>query len=133
MSSISSLLAGLVPPGTEQMRIISASLVASIKAHLQDPIGATMLPSYMHTLPGGNETGKTLAVDLGGSTLRVAVIQLSGGKEVLERKSWVVTDVVKQLPGTQFFDWVAERIAGVVTEELGQVVGVGLTWSFPIM
>jgi hexokinase len=37
-----------------------------------------MLPSYNHKLPSGNEQGTYLALDVGGSTFRVAVVELNG-------------------------------------------------------
>ncbi|KAF8249948.1 actin-like ATPase domain-containing protein [Wilcoxina mikolae CBS 423.85] len=133
--SIPSLLSALCPPETSQLHIISSTLVSCIKLHLLDPVGATMLPSYTHTLPRGTETGAALAVDLGGSTLRVAVVRFSAeGKEVVRRKQWGVDEDVKILQGGEFFDWVAERVAEVVGEkEEEEVMGYGLTWSFPIV
>ncbi|KAF8534545.1 hypothetical protein BDD12DRAFT_409058 [Trichophaea hybrida] len=130
--SIPSLLSALCPPAASQLHTISSTLVSCIKSHLLDPVGATMLPSYTHTLPRGTETGTTLAVDLGGSTLRVVVVRFSAeGKEVVRRKQWRVNEDVKTLQGGEFFDWVAERVADVVGEE--EVMGCGLTWSFPIV
>jgi hexokinase len=130
-------LSGLAPPSIDQLYALSDALLSSIKFHLRDPNGATMLPSYIHRLPSGQETGTALAVDLGGSTLRVAVIRLggSGEVEVLVRKSHTVNDDVKQLDGASFFDWVAEKIGDVIAEAgLGEAtLGVGLTWSFPIV
>ena len=37
-----------------------------------------MLPSYNHTLPTGLERGSYLALDVGGSTFRVALVELRG-------------------------------------------------------
>ena len=102
-----------------------------------------MLPSFIHTLPNGSESGSAVAVDLGGSTLRVAVIQLdrnvepmSGGRErVVMRQSWEVLDDVKRLRSKQFFDWITEKIEIVLkTANLGSGRGMvmGVTWSFPI-
>ncbi|KAA8897425.1 hypothetical protein FN846DRAFT_963782 [Sphaerosporella brunnea] len=142
--SSSQLLASLEPPSIEQLRVLSDTLLSSIKSNLRDPNGTTMLPSYIHRLPNGQERGTALGVDLGGSTLRVAVIQLSGQGgggsgsgivDVLVRKSWSVTDDVKQLHGSAFFDWVAEKIEVVIAKAnlRGTPLRVGLTWSFPIV
>jgi len=91
-----------------QLRNLSTSLLASMRPHPQDPRSPTMLPSYIH-LHSGQETGTPLAVDLGGSTLRAAVMTLSGGvtNTVRSRKSWANTDNVKQLAASRFFeaDW----------------------------
>ncbi len=103
-----------------------------------------MLPSYNHQLPSGKEVGTFLALDVGGSTFRVALIELSGRKTdgegctILKRNSFKIDRTVKQLKGVLFFDWMAERIGEVLS---GQTEGhgisdaplsMGLAWSFPI-
>ena len=137
------LLADLSPPATAAALLAtSQALEGSIRAQLQDPAGATFLPSFTHALPSGCEAGTVVAVDLGGSTLRVAVVQLPA-RAVLagRRRNWPVSDAVRRLPGPLFFDWVAARIAEVVVGvakggDGGGVedgaMSVGLTWSFPI-
>ena len=134
---------------TNPLRLLQTSdtLLQSFRAHLQDSL-ETMLPSYTHTLPLGSETGTAVAVDLGGSTLRVAVIQLLGQPEstdndkepqsrerVIIRRSSRVRDNVKRLRSKAFFDWIAEKVA-VALEMAGEGNGhdmlMGITWSFPI-
>ncbi|KAI9370481.1 hypothetical protein BJX61DRAFT_87982 [Aspergillus egyptiacus] len=99
-----------------------------------------MLPSYNHALPSGKEEGTFLALDVGGSTMRVALIQLRGqGKmEILHVSSSVIDAQVKLLAGTLFFDWMAERIDSMLSEvgenygREGVPLSMGLSWSFPI-
>ncbi len=104
-----------------------------------------MLPSYNYQLPSGDERGTFLALDVGGSTFRVALIELSGrgaeiGQEarILKRATFKINNGVKQLKGVLFFDWMAERIEETLS---GQTEGngmseaplsMGLAWSFPI-
>ncbi|KAL3477865.1 hypothetical protein BJX99DRAFT_119650 [Aspergillus californicus] len=99
-----------------------------------------MLPSYNHALPSGQEEGTFLALDVGGSTMRVALIELRGqGKmEILRVSSSVIDGEVKRLEGTSFFDWMAEKIESML-REVGTNYGredaplsMGLSWSFPI-
>ncbi|KAL4780954.1 hypothetical protein BJX76DRAFT_28903 [Aspergillus varians] len=99
-----------------------------------------MLPSYNHALPSGLEEGTFLALDVGGSTMRVALIELRGqGKmEVVHVSSLPIDNEVKLLEGTLFFDWMAEKIE-VMLGEVGTNYGregvplsMGLSWSFPI-
>lgn len=103
-----------------------------------------MLPSYNHQLPSGHECGTYLALDVGGSTFRVALIKLAGkgceGKEIeiIELKSFKIKNAERQLVGVQFFDWMADRIVDTLsggTEEhviSKAPLSVGLSWSFPI-
>jgi hexokinase len=103
-----------------------------------------MLPSYNHQLPNGDEQGTFLALDVGGSTFRVALIELSGRKgagqecRILQKATFKINNSVKQLKGILFFDWMAQRIEETLS---GQSEGrgmsdaplpMGLAWSFPI-
>lgn len=77
-----------------------------------------MLPSYNHALPTGKETGTFLALDVGGSTFRVALIELGGreeGMKIVSSTSMVIDEEVKALQGTDFFDWMAKRIDKFLT------------------
>ena len=109
----------------------------------------SMLPSYTTSLPKASTTGTAVALDLGGSTLRVAVIELLSHTEVqgndtgvlpelrkvLVRNSWSVGDEIKNLRARDFFDWIAGCMRETVAEAglgLGQGKSVGVTWSFPV-
>lgn len=94
-----------------------------------------MLPSFIYRLPSGEESGIAVGVDLGGSTLRVGLIEFPG-RRIVVRREWGIDDAVKKLRAEHFFDWIAERVGEVVygpdsIKTVGEVV-VGLTWSFPI-
>lgn len=101
-----------------------------------------MLPSYNHALPTGNETGTFLALDVGGSTFRVALVELLGKKvQVVRSVSLPIDKDVKALVGTKFFDWMAEKIGATLADEgekyttdkeSAGVLSMGLSWSFPI-
>lgn len=109
----------------------SAALVSDAKC---------MLPSYNHQLPRGSERGRFLALDVGGSTFRVALIELLGSGSAPEtvirsQASYKITDTIKQLRGVQFFDWLAERIEETLSKEASapkDVIPMGLAWSFPV-
>lgn len=103
-----------------------------------------MLPSYNSQLPTGHEAGQYLALDVGGSTLRVALVELRGrgasGPEssIVRMDSFKIDSDVRSLRGTEFFDWMAERIHRTVAKDStrGQSpehpLLMGLAWSFPI-
>ncbi|CAG8785371.1 11363_t:CDS:2, partial [Dentiscutata erythropus] len=68
----------------------------------------TMLPSYVSRLPTGAETGTYLALDLGGTNLRVAAVTLVGdGKADIEQKKYVIPAELKVGTAEKLFDWVA--------------------------
>ncbi|OTA56304.1 hexokinase [Hypoxylon sp. EC38] len=100
-----------------------------------------MLPSFNHLLPTGKERGQYLALDVGGSTLRVALVELRGreatGKEseIVRMVSFKITPEIKKLEGMSFFDWMAARIYEVIHKDIphGQdIIPMGLAWSFPV-
>jgi hexokinase len=109
---------------------------------LDNPI--SMQPSYNHQLPTGEECGTFLALDVGGSTFRVALIELSGRKnegqecQILKCKSIKIDSAIKQLKGVLFFDWMATRIEDTLSgqsegQEISETpLSMGLSWSFPI-
>jgi hexokinase len=102
------------------------------------------LPSFNHTLPTGNERGTYLALDVGGSTFRVAVVRLNGKNSgddemvIAEMRSFKIDNDVKKLKGNHFFDWMAEKIEVVLDEQdvkdqqSDTPLSMGLAWSFPI-
>jgi len=104
----------------------------------------SMLPSYLHTLPSGNEKGDFLALDVGGSTFRIALIRLgekkdgADGLQVRRIRSTVIDKRIRNLKGREFFDWMAERIGDMLTEynhingTTNAWLQMGLAWSFPI-
>lgn len=82
-----------------------------------------MLPSFNYTLPTGQEKGIYLAVEVGGSNLRMALVELHGrsqGERCLQirrTKTSYITQEVKQLQGHAFFDWMVEEIRELLVLE----------------
>jgi hexokinase len=104
-----------------------------------------MLPSYSHQLPRGTEVGRFVALDVGGSTLRVALVELCGrvsniGEEsrIVSMRNFHITPEIKALEGMLFFDWMAEKILETLSAELEQQdrsdgpLPMSMAWSFPI-
>ena len=105
----------------------------------------SMLPSYQHTLPTGFEKGDFLALDVGGSTFRVALIRLCGKKDngdsdiqIRRIRNVVIDEKIRGLQGEEFFDWMADRIADMLAEynhmngTTNARLPMGLAWSFPV-
>jgi hexokinase len=103
-----------------------------------------MLPSYNHKLPTGLEKGTYLALDVGGSTFRVALVELNGKQSdaksmrIVNMNSFKIDEKVRQRRGTDFFDWMAEKIEIALAKAPPQQANsmgsfpMGLAWSFPI-
>ncbi|KAK1138986.1 N-acetylglucosamine kinase 1 [Aspergillus melleus] len=127
------------PLSMQSMMAMSGKIREQFKTCLQSS-PMCMLPSYNHALPSGQEQGTFLALDVGGSTFRVALVELhgKGDMHIVKVSSSYIDNDVKLLEGTLFFDWMAEKIEAMLSE-VGANYGreavplsMGLSWSFPI-
>lgn len=129
---------------TEQLLAISTQLQKECRERLQKS-DISMLPSYQHTLPTGNECGDYLALDVGGSTFRIALIRLTGrtkpgvdGLQVRRIRSFNIDEQIRGLEGQAFFDWMADRMGDMLNQYRymsgtpDKPLLMGLTWSFPL-
>ncbi|EAA31127.1 actin-like ATPase domain-containing protein [Neurospora crassa] len=138
------------PTPDDPLLLLSKKLEAQFRQGLQTS-PACMLPSYNHQLPGGHESGQYLAVDIGGSTLRVGVVDLKGRQTtddddstIVHMDSYKIDRNVRLLRGAFFFKWMARKVetslkkaidAGHISKaeyELGNPMPMGLAWSFPL-
>ena len=129
----------------ESLLSLSKKLQVELKERL-DSSPDCMLPSHNYTLPNGEEKGTFLALEVGGSTLRVATVELTGrstGPECLRVRRMECSPIdsaVRKLEGLSFFDWIAERIADMLVmdkeayEHMLKVdpLHMGIAWAFPI-
>lgn len=111
-------------------------------------------------LPTGQEKGRFISIDVGGTNLRVGMIELVGerddaavlhGAGPLEKikrshdKSWPIGDHLKMDKAEDLFAWIGDCIAEVITDALsedeagtalnvpfGEEVLLGITFSFPM-
>jgi hexokinase len=131
------------PLDSARLQQMSAELQHEFAPKLQAS-DICMLPSYNHKLPTGREQGTYLALDVGGSTFRIALVELNGEQSdakhmrIVVMKSFKIDEKVRQRRGTQFFDWMAEKIEQSLADpQLQNINGttsfpMGLAWSFPV-
>lgn len=105
---------------------------------------ATMIPSFVTKMPKGNETGTFLSLDMGGTNLRIAAVELKGaGKSIVHELKRCPSIELKTGEGAMFFDWIADAVRDLITIEAkhlftqDQVEGketlaLGVCWSFPV-
>ncbi|EGF82377.1 hypothetical protein BATDEDRAFT_15828 [Batrachochytrium dendrobatidis JAM81] len=114
-----------------------------------------MIPSFVVSLPKGNETGIFLALDLGGSNFRVCEATLQGpavstpvsssgavpapSQIRMRQRKYVVSEELKTGIGRHLFEFIANCIAEFLIEigidaihlPAGQEIPLGFTFSFP--
>ncbi|MCE5285969.1 MAG: hexokinase [Pelosinus sp.] len=123
---------------TEEVLEIAHKFRAELAAGLAGkPSSLKMLPSFV-TTPTGKETGEFLALDFGGTNVRVLLAELFA-----EGRFTVKASIAKPLndpngrydyiyskaSGTQLFDFIAEQIAEIAKP--GIKYPLGHTFSFP--
>lgn len=127
-----------------QVAVHAAAEAASLEEALLQNSPLTMLPNYsIHAT--GHEHGQFLVVDLGGSTLRVALISIlpedpaqprpRAERIVVETsRKWLV-DNTNKVVDQRFFAWACDRIAEVVPEAVRASpngITAGITWLFSL-
>jgi hexokinase len=127
-------------------------------------LARTSLDQFLVTpvtaLPTGKEKGKFISIDVGGTNLRVGLIELVGEIEdgaqrddtvPLEKikrshdKSWPIGDHLKMDKAEDLFAWIGDCIAEILTDALnetqasatvespfGSELLLGITFSFPM-
>lgn len=112
--------------------------------HLATNSSNQFLATPINVMPSGTETGLMLAIDVGGTNLRVGFIHLLGESKLQRSydRSWPIGDQFRSEKGGDLFDWIGNCIAQVVaafvtdhpdSSPLGHVVPLGIAWSFPLM
>ncbi|CAO3596751.1 unnamed protein product [Absidia cylindrospora] len=105
-----------------------------------DHEGATvpMIPSFVTGRPSGTETGRYLALDLGGTNLRVCEFELQGhGKYSVHQQKYVVSDQLKTGEMRHLCDFIADCVDNFISESgadhLEEALQLGFTFSFPVL
>lgn len=105
------------------------------------------LATPVNVLPHGRERGKFLAIDVGGSNLRVGFIDLLGdSRDHLHNisrsyeRSWSIEEHLKFDQAADLFRWIGDCIAEVIQaclkdngNALGAQIPIGITFSFPML
>ncbi|KAI0260937.1 hypothetical protein BC834DRAFT_898112 [Gloeopeniophorella convolvens] len=107
-----------------------------------------MIPTFVTGVPNGTETGTFLALDLGGTNLRVCQVELFGDKTFsLKQQKYRVSEALKTGEATVLFDYLADSVDAFLTSSAGSptnphrpgdldydppALPLGLTFSFPV-
>lgn len=102
-------------------------------------IYSPMIPSYIQEIPNGTEKGTFLALDLGGTNLRVCEVTLLGeSKWTMKQQKYKVSDSLKMGDVSQLFDYIAGSVDHFLTEigtdaSEDEKLHLGFTFSFPVL
>ncbi|KAI9438175.1 hexokinase [Lactarius indigo] len=106
----------------QRMRMIVEAFKDTLELGLEKPKQIVpMIPTYVFGWPTGDETGDFLAVDLGGTNLRVCLVTLQGkGKFEITQSKYRLTEEQKQEDGQKLFDFCAECLKTFIETNLGE-------------
>lgn len=91
-------------------------------------------PTYVRFLPTGQEAGRFLALDLGGTNFRVLLIEIGENQKfIMEFEAYPIPKDVMIGTGTQLFDHIAECVVDFVKAKNlhDEHLPLGFTFSFP--
>lgn len=100
-----------------------------------------MIPSFVTGRPTGDEKGKYLALDLGGTNLRVCEFELKGhGKFTVHQQKYVVAEELKTGEMRHLCDFIADCVDNFITEygsdyspeQAKEHLQLGFTFSFAV-
>ncbi|XP_028895053.1 hexokinase type 2 [Zeugodacus cucurbitae] len=123
----------------EQIRELNYRILHEIKRGLNKDTHAKAdvkcFITYVQDLPNGNERGKFLALDLGGTNFRVLLIHLKEEHDFqMESRIYAIPQHIMIGTGQQLFDHIAECLASFMSEHnvYKERLPLGFTFSFPL-
>lgn len=124
---------------TDRLKVIVDQFVEEMEKGL-DHQGATiaMIPSFVSGRCTGDEKGSFMALDLGGTNLRVChVTLLGGGEHTIRQQKYVVSEELKTGPMRHLCDFIADCVDSFLTENgtssSQETIQLGYTFSFPVL
>ncbi|SMC47891.1 hypothetical protein [Sporomusa malonica] len=130
----------------EEELAISVDYMRDIAARFQEAMNdglagkqssLKMLPAFIGS-PTGQEQGKVVAIDFGGTNVRVLLVELAGQGQasIIEKRSVPLKDKYGNYDytcatalGAELFDFIAGKISEIVPP--GSIYPLGHTFSFP--
>ncbi|XP_034650243.1 hexokinase type 2 [Drosophila subobscura] len=111
-----------------------AEIAKGLKRSTHVQANTKCFPTYVQDLPTGDEMGKYLALDLGGTNFRVLLVSLKGHHDAtVESQIYAVPKDLMVGPGVELFDHIAECLARFVEKHdmRNSHLPLGFTFSFP--
>lgn len=95
--------------------------------------------TWVQGCPTGHETGRFLALDMGGTNLRVCEVDLSGGKGEFEitQNKYKMPEELKTGTADQLWDYIADIVGLFVHEryssgQTSEKIPLAFTFSYPV-
>ncbi|XP_034027134.1 hexokinase-2 isoform X2 [Thalassophryne amazonica] len=120
----------------EVKKRMSEGMVLGLSKQTHKQTSIKMLPTYVRSIPDGTEQGNFLALDFGGSTFRVLLVQLHSGmrrRAEIHSKIYSIPQETMQGTGEELFDHIVDCLARFLEYKgmKGASLPLGFTFSFP--
>nr|XP_020446131.1 hexokinase-2-like isoform X2 [Monopterus albus] len=115
---------------------VRKEMVRGLSKQTHEQASVKMLPTYVRSTPDGTEHGDFLALDLGGSSFRVLLVQVRSGKRHkvdMHQKIYSIPQEIMQGTGEELFNHIVHCISDFL-EYMGMKgasLPLGFTFSFP--
>src|SRR6185436_19585319 len=118
-------------PSTEALRDLVRGFRSAMAHGLAGrPSSLKMLPTFVEQ-PRGDERGRVVVVDWGGTNGRISVVELGSGDErVVAEDDFAFSESDRTVPAGRVLDVIAGAVERVVRGESGSLP-LGLVYSFP--
>jgi len=121
----------------DHIHVVEQQMRDAIKMGLKGEENASVkcFPTYVKELPNGQEQGKFLSLDLGGTNFRVIFMELTADKEfMMDSKIYAIQHEIMVGHGTILFDHIAKCLADFVVDRgiQSETLPLGFTFSFPL-
>ncbi|KAG0292654.1 glucokinase [Linnemannia gamsii] len=132
---------------TSQLEHLTTAFIDQMQAGLagdQKSTDLAMISTFVSGRPDGHERGSYLALDLGGTNLRVCLITLKGNNDFeTNSKAFKVSDHLQEAHISELMDFIAISIKEFITSEHisakivehpsdSDTLELGFTFSFPV-
>ncbi|KAI0088406.1 hexokinase [Irpex rosettiformis] len=126
----------------QRMRMIVEAFKESLELGLAKPGQVVpMIPTFVLGWPTGQESGNYLAVDLGGTNLRVCLVSLEGGgKFEITQSKYRLTEEQKAEDGQALLDFCGECLKTFIDSSIesgtigkDEILPLGFTFSYPCL
>lgn len=124
-----------VPAST--LKTITDRFIFELQEGLNKPgQNIPMIPGWVLELPTGKETGDYLAIDLGGTNLRVVLVKLGGNHDFDTTQSkFALPKTMRTATSDELWDFIAECLEKFIEDEFPEgcktLLPLGFTFSFP--
>ena len=122
----------------EKLQEITKHFVTELDKGLSKKGGnIPMIPGWVMDYPTGNETGDYLAIDLGGTNLRVVLVKLLGNHQfdTTQSKYRLPNRMRTTQNASELWDFIAESLKDFLEEQfpegVHQTLPLGFTFSYP--